>query len=157
MISEEIEPQKNQKLASISNWGPAWKVSFEILISQYTEDDNFKNIFHFTATGKDCCDIGDRLPGLWLSKENVLYLGTHIGTNGDHVVKTGVVSKNVWHAVKLEQKLDNQKVKISSYFLQSLFTQGYLVAIYIYYGWKSSDNIGKYQPSRVYKCRSFCW
>ena len=105
----EIRPQKNRKLSFISNWGPAYKVSFEILISQYT--DKYKSIFHFTSTGQDCCSIGDRVPGLWLSPENSLALGTQIGTNGDHVIKTGAVSKNVWYTVELDQKLINQKVK----------------------------------------------
>ena len=109
MISEDTKPQKNRKLSSISKWGPAYKVSFEILISQYT--DKYKNIFHFTSTGQDCCSIGDRVPGLWLSPGNLLELSTQIGSNGHHVIKTGAVSKNVWYTVELDQKLINQKVK----------------------------------------------
>jgi len=64
------------------------------------------NIFRFTATDVDCCNVGDRIPALFTNSGDFLYLCTNIDDNGDKCVLSpvGVVETNTWYFIEYEQK-----------------------------------------------------
>ena len=41
-----------------------YRISFEIT-PQNRVQEGWSNIFHITATGQNCCNYGDRIPGVW--------------------------------------------------------------------------------------------
>ena len=41
-----------------------WRIRF-IVNPKGIVGGQFSSLFHFTRTGKDCCDVGDRMPAIW--------------------------------------------------------------------------------------------
>merc|ERR1712243_361784 len=66
-----IHLKQSQLLAVIPEWGPNFRITFDLNVHSMTStrSDGWANIFYFTATGKDCCSIGDRVPGLWTNSK----------------------------------------------------------------------------------------
>jgi len=98
--------KKNHSISEIPEWGPAWRISFELNIASYFNDGQlFGNVFHFTSTGNDCCDIGDRIPALFTGKDERLYYMTNIGDNGNYVTysNTNAIKTNTWYSYDIEQ------------------------------------------------------
>lgn len=96
-------------------WGPNWKVSFEVFINSFTggdiAPDGYANIFHITATGKECCSIGDRYPAFLLNKGGFLHFATQIGNNGNAYKNLNLETK-VWYRIEAEQSRDRQTGKV---------------------------------------------
>jgi len=68
-------------IASNSNMS----ISFWINITSLST--SWRNIFHFTNTGNNCCNVGDRVPALWIYPNNGTNLHyrsstTNVGNNG---------------------------------------------------------------------------
>ena len=114
-LNLETTPSKNNLVGTIPRWGPAFKISFQVFIVEGAQSDTFRNILRFTATDNDCCNVGDRLPGLWLRNNGALYLGTQIGTDGDKVFQSPVLEKNKWFNIEYEQSFVNNQVDIVFY------------------------------------------
>jgi len=69
----EFKIQSNNLLGVIPEWGPTWKISFDINVQSFDNDGaDYGNIFRFTSTDNDCCNIGDRIPALFTRNENVV-------------------------------------------------------------------------------------
>ena len=80
----EIAITKNNLLAVIPEWGPNYKITFELNVESFANGGNlWGNIFRFTATDVDCCNVGDRIPALFTNSGDFLYLCTNIDDNGD--------------------------------------------------------------------------
>ena len=104
-----LSPFKNRKVETIHQWGPEFKVSFDLKIMKLG-GDAYKNIFHFTSTGNNCCNIGDRLPVLTLHKSGALYMGTQIGNAGNKNIQTAALDKDKLYKIELEQDFNDGKV-----------------------------------------------
>merc|ERR1712221_20492 len=99
--SNLIYVKKGQLLAVIPEWGPNFRITFDLNVhSLYSSrSDGWANVLYFTASGKDCCSIGDRVPGLWTnSKGNYLYFCNNVDHNGDYCRTTaaGAFRTNTW-------------------------------------------------------------
>ena len=70
-----ISVQKGNLLAVIPEWGPNFRITFDLNIhSLYSSrSDGWANVLHFTSSGKDCCSIGDRIPGLWTNSKEYVF------------------------------------------------------------------------------------
>merc|ERR1712243_282174 len=83
------------------------KISFELNVESFANGgEMWGNVFHFTATGKDCCSIGDRVPALFTNSGNYLYLCTNIDDDGDKcwTTEVGKIKTHTWYLVEYEQK-----------------------------------------------------
>merc|ERR1712098_351953 len=100
----EIPIKKNNLIAEIPKWGPAWKISFELNIASFSNyGEEWGNVFQFT-TGNECCDIGDRIPALFTRNNNSLYYTTNIDDNGDYYTySNGDINTNTWYSFEIEQ------------------------------------------------------
>ena len=101
-------------ILKIPEWGPNYKIKFELNIESFANGGNmWGNVFHFTATGKGCCDIGDRVPALYTNSANFLYLCSNIGDNGDFCTQSppNVVETNKWYTIEYEQKFEAYQVR----------------------------------------------
>jgi len=106
-----LNVQQNQLLAVIPEWGPNFRISFDLNIkSMYSSrSDGWASILHFTATGKDCCSLGDRVPALFSNnKQNYLAFMSNVDNNGNFWKATpaGSVPTNTWSKIKIEQKFE---------------------------------------------------
>ena len=84
------------------------------------------NLFLFAANDHDCCNAGDRLPGVWFYKGNTAgggLLGTwnftlDAGTSysNDRAWHTLVMDVGAWYTVKITQKVaGTDKVSVSGH------------------------------------------
>ena len=85
----------DQQLESIPEWGPDFSVNFEIKVSDFDNgglDHPYSDVLHFTATDKTCCGEGDRLPGVFLNRENRIIIamwGSFDGGRGNIYYTSG--------------------------------------------------------------------
>ena len=115
-----LTPVKNRKVETISEWGPGYRVSFDMKIMKLGEDA-YQNIFHITSTGNNCCNIGDRLPVLTLHKSGALYMGTQIGNAGNKNIQTAALDKDKLYKVELEQNYNDGKVRLKLPIYQNVY------------------------------------
>jgi len=69
-------------------------ISFWLDIS--TLSGSWRNIFHFTNTGNNCCNVGDRVPALWIYPDNATNLHYRSSTenNGNNGIDTDPIPLN---------------------------------------------------------------
>ena len=104
-------------LAVIPEWGPNFRITFDLNInSMYSSrSDGWASVLHFTATGKDCCSLGDRVPALFTnSKLNSVSFMSNVDHNGNFQKDTprGAVPTNTWCKIKIEQKFEGFQVEV---------------------------------------------
>ena len=96
-------------------WGPNWKVQFELFINSYTGGDldrnGYANIFHITATGGECCAVGDRYPAFLINKRGFIHFATQIGDKGNAYWDSPNLPPGVWYGIEAEQSFKNGKVR----------------------------------------------
>ena len=99
-------------MATLPSWGSNFEVSLQIWIESF-RGPNFKGYteaFRFTATEKDCCSPGDRIPALFVNAGGYLYLTSQVGSDGDFVTRCNIQPKT-WNKVQIKQYPENGKVK----------------------------------------------
>jgi len=104
----DVSAEKAKLLAVIPEWGPNFRITFDLKVTSFshTGEGEWANVFHFTATGDDCCSPGDRVPGLWTNNRNYLHFSNRVGDNGNYNqnTPTGDFPTNIWRRVEIEQK-----------------------------------------------------
>ena len=85
-IEGEIEVEKNNKLSQVFNqWGKEYSIKFDIRIHKDFSSPEWLNVFRMTSTDNNCCNIGDRIPGLFVLSNKKLQITNSIGSQGnDH-------------------------------------------------------------------------
>jgi len=107
----EITIQQNNLLGVIPEWGPAWKISFELNIQSFPSSTLYEFIFRFTSTTNDCCDIGDRIPALFTVHDGTILYATNIGDNGNEFAFTPSIQTGKWYSFEIEQHLSEDQWK----------------------------------------------
>ena len=89
---------------------PDYEISFEIYPTTPNHEDS---IIHLTTTDNDCCNFGDRVPGVWFHYVNtklVIIIQNAISWNGnDHtgVTTNEAVPLNQWTEIKIKQSFQS--------------------------------------------------
>ena len=72
---------------------------------------DYRSVLHFT-TGNNIGMYGDRVPGLWLEKDNSLLIASAINGDPNYFRSTSKpIQVNKWHSVEIEQGLQGEKVE----------------------------------------------
>ena len=122
-----LEPENGKQLGSIPEWGPEFSVKFEINVSDFDNgglDHPYSDVLHFTATDKTCCGEGDRLPGVFLHRENrfiIAMWGSFDGGRGNIYYTSGKKEENRWYSVEIEQQKVTRRSILSSDCIDSYF------------------------------------
>ena len=61
----EFEVKPNNLIATISSWGPSFKIKFEVKYLSFDNpgtSDGFADCLRFTTTSQDNGNVGDRIP-----------------------------------------------------------------------------------------------
>ena len=106
----ELVPEKNKLIAAFPAWGPAYRISFDVKINNYPKA-RYANVFQLTTTNNDCCNIGDRIPSVFLQSSGEFLVTNQIGDNPNKPWWSPVIPKNVFFHVEYEQLKVNNKVK----------------------------------------------
>jgi len=113
MLKQEIRVKKNNLIGIIPSWGPSFKISFELKVLSFAScrarGDGVSNYLTFTATDKECCDIGDRVPAFFTNSGGFLQLATQINDNGNVIKSSPQLEENVWYKLEVEQVFHNHQ------------------------------------------------
>ena len=108
--------RKNNLVGTIENWGPLFRISFDLIFnSKPTSEQNY-NILAFKENGgtNDCCKIGDRVPYLSYHPSETterLTFASAVGANGNWTYDHNLtVEINKKYNFVVEQKIENNKV-----------------------------------------------
>ena len=77
---------KNKEVQVFQNWGDVYKIEFCIKVAKWPAVE-WTNVFHISETGNNCCNIGDRIPALFVNKNGFFYVCSAVDGNGDYCKK----------------------------------------------------------------------
>ena len=102
---------KDNLVATLPSWGDQFDVSLELWIESFTSanKNGYTELLRFTATDKDCCSAGDRIPAIFANKNGYIHVTSQVGTNGNANKNINIKTKT-WTKVKIKQYLENGKV-----------------------------------------------
>ena len=98
-------------MATLPSWGYYFEVSLQIWIESFHGPSNhgWTEVFSFTATDRDCCSAGDRIPALFVNEAGFIYASSQVGANGDFH-KSFYIGPKTWTKVLIKQYSENGKV-----------------------------------------------
>ena len=85
-ISNWYTPISNNLIGnwSLTNIRSSANMTISFWINITTISSSWRNIFHVTNTNNGCCNVGDRVPGIWISpNKTTLYIRASSQNNGD--------------------------------------------------------------------------
>jgi len=95
----------NLNISSNSNMS----ISFTINIANV--NSNWRNIFHVTSTNNNCCNIGDRVPAIWITAGGQsLHIAHSITNNGNATFNSNAIPLNTNTKVDIVWKDQNVKI-----------------------------------------------
>jgi len=100
--NEEIL-RKGNLLTTVPFLTKEFKISFDVLISNFASQ--VQGILRFTSTGGNCCAVGDRLPGVWLSSNKKFYIRFALNGNGDSGYSGTIATSGEWINLEISQTL----------------------------------------------------
>lgn len=110
---------QNLELHKFPECGPIYEISFELLIevTEKTETEVYRSILTFTKNFGQCCNIGDRVPGVYLrTDKEEFHIATQIGNNGNRgFFSAKKYTLNKWYLITIKQYQIDQKMV--SYFV----------------------------------------
>ena len=98
--------QQGTFFGKITRFPEVWSVSFDIRPRGVV--DGWNNIIHFTATGNNCCGVGDRIPGVWFhSRSTELLICSTVNNKGENYYKSKSLPMNKFTHVVIKQEKQN--------------------------------------------------
>jgi len=104
IAKKEVRPSKGNLVYTISKMGPAFYIKFDFLVTSFS-GPQWRNIMKFTATDKNCCNAGDRIPAIFSRSDGIIsYTTIHKSGNID-IEQTA--NTNRWYSTEIMQYYDN--------------------------------------------------
>lgn len=91
-------PSVNNKIGTWSSLGvnsnTSMTLSFMIKITEYNNE--WRNLFHVTNTGNNCCSVGDRVPAIWITccNQTTIHICNSTPVNGNDYFHTKAIPLN---------------------------------------------------------------
>ena len=103
---------KNTLIGTFANWGPEYRVAVDIMVHSAgtVNEYGYSNILHFTSSGSDCCNIGDRVPIIFYQKSGLFVIASGVNENGNYQVNYNM-NLNKWYHIEIVQAKKNGKVR----------------------------------------------
>ena len=108
--------QKNNQIGTIDSWGPFFRVSFDLLIHSYDNDNDGEHfsVLAFKGNGgtSDCCENGDRIPFITVVSSNQelqLSFANSVNQNGNYYFFFNI-NLETWYNIIIEQEYVNRMV-----------------------------------------------
>ena len=109
--------KRNNLLYTLPTLGKQFSVSFEVYINKFKP--NWQNILHLTATGSNCCGVGDRVPVVWIHENRNIYICHTLNEVGNKCANVAVGSGE-WISVQISQRYINSKAR--GHFFENKFS-----------------------------------
>ena len=94
---------------SLAVWGPEFDIHVDIKINSWIA--NWGSIIRFEAKDGSCCEIGQRIPGIWTKAgtSDKLMIVTQVNGNGNTnwAEVLGTFDTNIWYKFIISQKREN--------------------------------------------------
>merc|ERR1719208_312884 len=102
--------QKNLQLATIDEWGPLFKISFDLIIHSKV-DSTWSSVLAFRGNGAvdDQSHYGDRAPAIFYNKAGYLYFTNAVNGNGNYHFNYEIELNKLYH-IEIAQEEKNEKV-----------------------------------------------
>ena len=103
---------KGKEIGKIDSWGPLFRISLDLIIHSRV-NDGYSSVIAFRGNGgrSDCCEIGDRIPAIFLFNPTMTLHITHsVRQTGNHWFNFDI-NLNTWYNIIIEQKFVHRKVK----------------------------------------------
>ena len=106
----EFPIARDNQIGTLQRLGLQFVITFDLSFNA-VPGSGYHTFLQFTIGG-NCCDYGDRIPGLWYYNSKQFMLTSAISGNGDkykHIAYT--VNANTWYRMEISQSLkDNGEV-----------------------------------------------
>ena len=103
---DSLDITKGSLTKEYHNWGDIYSIEFDVVVTKLNE--NWMNVFHFTATNENCCDNGDRVPALFINKAGYFHFTTSLNDNGNYWKDFTFVLGKTYHVIIQQSKEDNK-------------------------------------------------
>ena len=86
-------------------WGPIYDISFDLKIDNIEKNGLYVSVLTFTANKGQCCNVGDRIPGIYLKTDTEnFHIGTQIDDDGNrHMSSIQKYVTNKWYHFQIKQ------------------------------------------------------
>merc|ERR1719430_1167536 len=106
--NNEIKLEKNKKLDELPYIGKEFSISFELFLDTYPAAEvPWANILHLTIGGNSE-NMGDRIPGLWITPGKELHVASAISGNSNNF-DNFVIETGKWMKLEINQKVVDGK------------------------------------------------
>ena len=104
--------KRNNLLSTIPTMDHHFEISLQLWIESYNAGNRhgYSEALRFTATGKDCCSAGDRIPVILTNRRGWVHVASHVGTNGNYYNDFRLPVKT-WINIVVKQYPENEKVR----------------------------------------------
>ena len=91
--------------------GYHFEISLQLWIDSFTQGNKYgySEFLRFTATEKDCCSPGDRIPAILINKNGFIHVVSQVGKNGNFYKNFRLPAKT-WIDIVIKQYPENEKV-----------------------------------------------
>ena len=94
-------------IAEFQNWGAQFKIEFSITVTKTpSSTSGDASIFHFTGTGENCCNEGDRIPAMWINRDGYFHIASSVNGNGNYYKNFDFELNNVYQ-ITIQQLKDS--------------------------------------------------
>ena len=82
----------------------------ELWIESYSggNSDGWSELLRFTATDKDCCSAGDRIPAIFAHRDGYIHVTSQVGNANAY--KNFNIPTQTWTKVEIKQYIENGEV-----------------------------------------------
>ena len=106
---EAFRLRKDNLLTTLSSVDMEYSISFELFVTKHTSGD-WRSIVHLT-TGGNYGQHGYRIPGIWLHKDNQLYIRSSVNGNHDYIYHYAQpLTEGSWYRIEIDQVKTDGKV-----------------------------------------------
>ena len=96
--------KSNVVVGTVPKVGKEWSLSFDIKPLGVVPK-NSASIVHLTANDKNCCDAGDRIPGVFMIRNRIqLLVCSDKDGKGNRCIKSGKLTKGKYTSVLIQQR-----------------------------------------------------
>ena len=119
----EFEVKEHNLIASISKWGPSYRIKFEVKYLSFDNPgstDGFADCLRFTTTSQDNGNVGDRIPLFQAGKSGATKsarFSSDIGPSSPNPQVTAnspYLNTNTWYRIEVQQFFDKAQDQVKS-------------------------------------------
>ena len=111
ILEEERVNTRNTLLRVIPRLSPSYIVRFDFKPTYFQRE--YTNILHLSASGKDCCNQGDRMPAVFFhgsslsETKNRVSICSAVNGRGNYCISSGIiVPRGQWTTIEISQGKD---------------------------------------------------